>query len=163
MRMNRAVLWSFGICMTAAALEGLFAGGGVRQRLAEVRMPRFAIPFWGWVVIGVFYYAICFAISYRLLTEGGPMRNAALLLLSVCLFTNALWNYFFFRTRNLFHVFVLGVCYSAIALGLFLILLLRVDRMSAAVFAPYLLYLIFANYWGYSIWRLNTTCVESGE
>ena len=95
-----------------------------------------AVPFWGWMVIGALYYVICFTILYRLfLLPPSPARSAAFTLLGAVMFINALWNYFFFRTRNLFHAYLLGFPYSAIAISLFLVLLLRVDRMAAWCFA----------------------------
>ena len=56
--MTRAILFSLAICALGAALEGLFAGSGIRQRLATVRSPSYAVPFWGWMVIGALYYVI---------------------------------------------------------------------------------------------------------
>ena len=70
------------------------------------------------------------------------------------MFVNALWNLFFFRTRSLRHAFLIGVGYSAAALGL-LLTLWRVDNVAASCFAPYVVYLFYANVWGYRIWRLN--------
>lgn len=109
--MTRALIYALGACALSVALEGLFAGGGIKQRLAELRVPRYAPPLWGWIVIGVVYYVICFVVLYRLLSmpETVPSRNSALVLLGSLMFTNALWNYFFFRTRNLFHAFVIGL------------------------------------------------------
>lgn len=154
--MTRAILYSLAICALGAALEGLFAGSGIKQRLATVRSPSYAVPFWGWMVIGALYYVICFTILFRLfLLPPAAARSAALALLGAIMFINALWNYFFFRTRNLFHAFLLGFPYSAIALSLFFLLLLRVDRMAAWCFLPYILYLFYASVWGYRIWKLN--------
>ena len=144
------------ICIAAAVLEGVLAGGGVRQRLASLRMPPYSPPFAVWVVIGLVYYAICFAVLYRLLSMPGvvPLRQWAVMLFGSVMLINALWNYFFFRTRNLFHAFVIGFPYSLIALVLFL-LLLRFDRVAAFCLLPYLFYLIYANGWGYYLWKLN--------
>jgi hypothetical protein len=36
-------------------------------------------------------------------------------------------------------------------------MLLRLDRVTAAVFGLYLLYLVYATVWGYQTWRLNRT------
>ena len=153
--MTRAIIYSLAICALGAALESLFAGRGIKQRLANVRAPSFAIPFWGWIVIGVAYYLICFAILDRLfLLSPAPVRSAAFALLGAIMFTNALWNYFFFRAGNLFHAFLLGLPYSAMALSLFL-LLLRIDRTAAWCLLPYLLYLCYASVWGYRIWKMN--------
>jgi len=125
--MTRALIYSLAACVLSVALEGLFAGGGIRQRLAELRVPRYAPPLWGWIVIGAVYYVICFVVLYRLLSlpEAVPSRSLALVLLGSLMFTNALWNYFFFRTRNLFHAFVIGLPYSLIA-AVLLVLLLQV-------------------------------------
>jgi translocator protein len=154
--MTRAIFYSLAICALGAALEGLFAGSGIKQRLANVRSPSYAVPFWGWMVIGSLYYIICFAVSYRLfLLPAALARNCAFALLGAIMFVNALWNYFFFRTGNLFHAYLLGLPYGAIAISLFLLLLLRVDRMAAWFLLPYMLYLFYASILGYRLWKLN--------
>lgn len=154
--MPRAIIYSLAICALGAALEGLFAGSRIKQRLANLRSPSYAVPFWGWMVIGALYYLICFAVLDRLfLLPPAPVRSAAFALLGAIMFVNALWNYFFFRTGNLFHAYLLGLPYGAIALSLFLLLLLRVDRMAAWCLLPYILYLFYASIWGYRIWKLN--------
>ena len=154
--MSHRIIYSLAICALAAALEGLFAGPGVKQRLASLLLPPYAVPFWGWMVIGVLYYAICFAVLYRLfLLPASAGRLAAFGLIGTFMFVNALWNYFFFRSRNLFHAYLLGLPYCAVAVSLFLLLLLRLDRMAAWFLLPYLFYLIYASVWGYRIWKLN--------
>jgi translocator protein len=152
-----AIIYSLAICALGAALEGIFAGRGIKQRLATLRLPSYAVPFWGWMVIGGLYYVICFSVLYRLfLLPSSPGRTAAFALVGAFMFINALWNYFFFRTRNLLHAYVLGLPYSAVAISLFLWLLLRLDKVAAWCLLPYLLYLFFyANLWGYRIWKLN--------
>lgn len=155
--MTRAIIYSLVICALGAGLEGLCAGKGIKQRLANLRLPVYAIPFWGWMVIGGIYYVICFAILYRLfLLPPIPGKFAAFVLIGAIMFFNALWNYFFFRTGNLFHAYLLGLPYNALALFLFLLLLLRVDRTAAWYFLPYILYLFYANFWGYRVWELNS-------
>jgi len=153
---THAIIYSLAICGLGAVLEGAFAGSGIRKRLASLRRPSYAAPFWGWMVIGVLYYLICFSVLYRLfLLPTSPGRTAAFALIGAFMFINALWNYFFFRTRNLFHAYLLGLPYGAVAISLFLLLLLRLDRVAAWCLLPYLLYLFYANLWGYRIWKLN--------
>ena len=154
--MNHPLIYSLAICSVSVALEGFFAGGGIKARLAQLRVPRYAPPLWVWIIIGVFYYVICFAVLYRLfaMPEMVSLRRWALVLLGCLMFINALWNYFFFRTRNLFHAYVIGFPYALIAVVLF-ILLLRLDRPAAFCLLPYLLYLFFAGTFGYHVWKLN--------
>jgi translocator protein len=155
-RMTIALVYSLAACAISLALEALFAGSRVKARFAELRVPRYAPPLWAWVVIGAVYYVLCFAVLYRLLSMPGvvPLRQWAVMLFGSVMLINAVWNYFFFRTGNLFHAFVIGFPYSLIALVLFL-LLLRLDRVAAFCLLPYLFYLIYANALGYCLWKLN--------
>ena len=108
------------------------------------------------MVIGALYYVICFSVLYRLfLLPSSPGRTAAFAMIGAIMFVNALWDYFFFRTRNLFHAYLLGLPYGALAISLFLLLLLRLDRIAAWCLFPYLLYLFYANVWSYRTWKLN--------
>jgi translocator protein len=133
--MTQAIVYSLAICALGAALEGLFAGRGIKQRLANLRLPSYAVPFWGWMVIGGLYYLICFTVLYRLfLLPATYARSAAFALLGTIMFINAIWDYFFFRTRNLFYTYLLGLPYNA--LSLFLLLVLQVDRLAAWCFVP---------------------------
>jgi hypothetical protein len=63
---TRPIIYSLAICALGAALEGLFAGRDIKQRLANLRLPSYAVPFWGWMVIGGLYYVIRFSVLYRL-------------------------------------------------------------------------------------------------
>lgn len=153
--MHPPLLYSLGICVVSAVLEGLFAGRGIKQRLAELRVPRFAPPLWTWIVIGLGYYAICFAVLFRLFSqEKTGLRDAALVLLGVMMFINAAWNWFFFRSRNLRHAFAIGLPYGLVALALFAVLL-RLDAVAAWWLLPYLVYLLYASVWSYRIMQLN--------
>ena len=151
------LIYSLVACAISIALEGVFAGGGIRQRLAQLRVPRFIPPLWGWVVIGACYYVICFVLLYRLfsISEVTALRRWTLALLFAMMSINAFWNYFFFRTRNLLHAYVIGLPYSFIAIALFL-LLLQLDDVAAFVLLPYLFYLFYANRFGYQVWKLNS-------
>src|SRR6266404_2255732 len=85
--MTRAIIYSLAICALGAALEGLFAGSGIRQRLANLRVPSYAVPFWGWMVIGGLYYVICFSVLYRLLLLPPSLgRTAAFALVGALMF-----------------------------------------------------------------------------
>ena len=154
--MNHPLVYSFAVCGVSIALEGLFAGRGIKARLAGLRVPQYAPPLWGWVVIGAFYYLICFVVLYRLfsMSEAIPLRRWTLVFLFAMMLINALWNYFFFRTRNLFHAYVIGFPYALIAFALF-VFLLHLDRPAAFCLLPYLFYLFYAGTFGYHIWKLN--------
>src|SRR5260370_16636 len=53
-----AALISTGVCLCAAALEGVCAGKNVKAYFAKLKWPRYAAPLWVWYIIGAAYYAI---------------------------------------------------------------------------------------------------------
>ena len=154
--MSRAAIIALAACVISAVLEGILAGRGVKEYMRSLRMPRFAPPMPVWIAIGGLYYVVCFVLIYRLVAviPSSPRRTTAIVLLGAVMLLNAAWNFVFFRARSLSLTVWTTILYTAIALGLFMFLV-RMDGTAALVFAPYALYLIFANYWTYGVWRLN--------
>ncbi len=150
------ILISFLICGAAAALEGACAGKNVKTFFATVQSPPYSAPLWLWTIIGGTYYLIFFSILYRLLRLSNyPARWYAALGLIVGMMTvNGLTNYVIFRARNLYLSFVIGAVFPLLDLSLFF-LLMTLDQTAAFLMIPYLLYRVYAVYWGYGLWRAN--------
>ncbi|HEY0379943.1 MAG TPA: TspO/MBR family protein [Pyrinomonadaceae bacterium] len=151
-----AILISLGACALAAALEGVCAGKNVKSYFAKLRFPAFSAPLWVWYIIGGLYYAIFFLVIYRILTRGddSALKHAALALIFFMMIVNALWNYIFFRARNLFLSFIVASLFPLMDIALF-ICLIQLDKVAAWSLIPYLLYRIYALWWGYGLWKLN--------
>lgn len=145
------------ICAAAAVLEGVLAGEGVRQRLAQLRMPPYSPPFALWLVIGVLFYVMCFVILHHVLSTGLvlPSEVFALVLTIVLLLANAFWSVLFFRCRDLRASFIAFVPYAVVVAAL-VIVLARTYPLGAILLSFYCIYLIYAARWGYHLWRLNT-------
>ncbi len=110
---------------------------------------------WLWVLIGAAYYVIAFTSLIRLqIVERTAATRAGFVLFLVVLLANAIWNYVFFRAKNLAATLTFSVCYSVCVLAL-QILLAVFDRVSACALLPYTLYLSYANWLQYEVWRLN--------
>jgi len=156
MLVRHPVVVSLGICILAATSEGMLGGKRPLQVLATLRLPRFTPPRWAWIVIGLFYYAICFMVLTRLLEMNGPRSGqySATVLMIVLLGLNALFNYLLFRLRNLPAALLFYIPYDLVAVAL-QICLFRLDSRAGCIFVPYVVYLVFANAWGYQLWRLN--------
>ena len=60
----------------------------------------------------------------------------------------------FFGENDFRLAFFAYIPYDIVAGGLFLALL-KLDRFAARSFAPYLLYLAYADVWGYGVWQAN--------
>lgn len=145
------------ICIAAAVLEAALAGTGVRHRLATLRMPPYSPPFAVWLLIGLVYYAVCFVVLRHLLVIGAvtPTLRVALALLIFVLVANALWSFLFFRRRDLRGSFIAFIPYAVVVSALVLSLS-RVYPLGAALFTSYCIYLLYATWWGYRLWLLNT-------
>lgn len=153
---RHALLVSLGICATAVTAEGILGGKRPMETLASLRLPRCTPPRWAWIIIGTLYYIICFSVLARLLQIDGSnkLQCPATVLMIVLLGLNALFNLLLFRLRNVVAALLIFVPYDVLAVAL-LICLSRLDNTAAGIFVPYIAYLVFANVWGYQLWRLN--------
>ncbi len=151
-----AILVAFAVCAIAAALEGLCAGKGVKSFFGSLRFPPYSAPLWVWYIIGFAYYATFFFILYRILSlnTDSILKPATLSLIVFMMAANALWNYVFFRARKLFLAFMTGSFAPVFDATLF-ICLVRLDSVAAWSLVPYLLYRVYAVYWGYALWKIN--------
>jgi tryptophan-rich sensory protein len=155
-----AVLSAVGICILSAIFEGVMAGGNVKQYFAKLHQPRYAISLKGWFAIGGLYYVVFGIVVYRLLRydadADATVRNLAFILLILMMVWNAVWNYIFFRARNLFISLVAFVPYIMVTLAL-IAALSRFDQIAAGLVFIYSLYLVYATSWAYKLWNLNRT------
>ncbi|MFN7949896.1 MAG: tryptophan-rich sensory protein [Blastocatellia bacterium] len=151
-----AVITAIGICLVAAALEGVCAGSQVKPFFARLRFPPYSAPLWLWSIIGGLYYVIFWFILYRLLKldGGAALKSVALALILVMMVINALTNYLIFRAQNLRFSFIVGAFFPVLDAALFLCLM-RLDQTAASSLIPYLLYRVYAVWWGYGLWKLN--------
>lgn len=103
-----AILISLAVCILAAGLEGLCAGRNVKSYFAELRWPSYSAPLWVWYGIGGFYYLIFGFVIYRILRldRDSQLKPAVLGLILFMMVANALWNYVFFRAKNLYLAFI---------------------------------------------------------
>jgi TspO/MBR family. len=82
------------------------------------------------------------------------------MLLILVLVANALWNVLFFRWQDLRASFVAFIPYAVVVAALVAVLF-RVYPFGAALFACYCMYLIYATWSVYNLWRLNTSTPNS--
>ena len=151
-----AALLASGICIIAALLEGLCAGRNVKSFFASLKSPRYSPPLWVWSIIGGVYYIIFWFLLFRLfrLETDSFLKVIALTLIIFMMIVNALTNYIIFRARNLYLSFVVGSAFPLMDIALFACLL-RLDELAAWSMIPYLLYRIYAVWWGYKLWKAN--------
>ena len=139
-----------------AALEGLCAGKNVKPFFAKLKFPPYSAPLWIWSIIGGLYYLIFGFIIYRLLRldNDSSLKYATLALISFMMAVNALTNYVIFRAENLRLSSIIGNIFPVLDITLF-ICLIQLETVAAWSLIPYLIYRIYAVWWGYALWKLN--------
>lgn len=155
MTQTPAALISIAVCFGAAAFEGLCAGKNVKAYFATLKWPRLSPPLWIWYLIGVVYYATFWFVLFRVLrADSSIVRAIALILIPLMMILNGLWNYVFFRQRNLVLGFI-GAMFAPIPDLILLLCMLQLDREAAWALVPYLIYRLYSVWWGYGLWKLN--------
>ncbi|MGB9181349.1 MAG: TspO/MBR family protein [Pyrinomonadaceae bacterium] len=156
MSASYAILITLGACVIAAALEGACAGKHVKSYFAKLQFPPYSAPLWVWYIIGGLYYTIFFFVIYRILRQSSEsaLRNVTIPLIFFMMIVNALWNYIFFRAQNLFLSFIIASLFPIMDIALF-ICLIQLDKTAAWSLVPYLLYRLYALWWGYGLWKIN--------
>ena len=109
-----------------------------------------------WTIIGAGYYLIFFFLIYRLLRLSSYSTRwyVTLGLIGFMMTVNGLTNYVIFRARNLRLSFIIGAIFPVLDIALF-ILLTTLDQTAALTLIPYLVYRVYAVFWGYSLWLAN--------
>jgi tryptophan-rich sensory protein len=92
-------------------------------------------------------------LSHVLALPASGSRTAALTLMLSIMLINAYWNWLFFRRRDLWLSFVAGAVYSMP--HRVWLLLWRIEVRAMLWLTPYSVYLVYANAFGYAVWRAN--------
>lgn len=146
-------LIAIGICIAAAALEGLCAGRDPMGKLKALKQPWWSPPAWAWVLIGLAWYVICVVGLVRLLSSW-PGEKAHVILLGALMVANAAVNVPTFRMQRLDLAFYFFAPYWLL-LAVFLWTACPLDRLTCALFAIYSAYQVYAAIWGWRLWRMN--------
>ena len=137
------------------ALSGFLTRSGVARYESTVVKPPFTPP--GWVfpmVWGVLFALMGIGAARVYLTAASDARSRALLLFMLQLGMNFMWSIFFFNGQQYFFSFlwILGLW------GMILLMMTSfypLDRLAALMQIPYLLWVTYAAYLTFGVWRLN--------
>jgi tryptophan-rich sensory protein len=75
------------------------------------------------------------------------VKTSALALIVFMMLVNALTNYVIFRAQNLWVSFLIGSVFPVLDITLF-VLVLFLDAVAALSLVPYLIYRVYAVWWG---------------
>ena len=144
------------VCLIAAVLEALVTGSDPRSRFRKLRLPSYSPAFGMWILIGLFYYVMCFVILRHLLSAAdfSGLHRSALVLVIAMLAGNAAWNALFFRLSALRLSFLAFLPYGMLAVAL-TVLMIPSYAFGGVLLSAYCGYLVYAACWSYRLWQLN--------
>lgn len=152
-----ALIIAVALSLGMAIVGGLLTGNQLTRWFATLHKPRFQLPLWGFVCVGLYGYLVDSVIAYRLLTvvPEQTARIIGLTALIVVMLYNELWNIVLFRWHNT-HAGFLGVLVFLLPLAFLQVTLVLVDSVSAWLVFVYVLWAIGYDIpWAYRLWRLN--------
>lgn len=133
-----------------------FTRSSVSTWYQDLVKPAFTPPGWVFAPVWIILYLFMGAASYLVLVSRGDtaQRRLAVILFYVHLAVNTAWAYLFFGLRRpswaLADIVVLLVMITVL-----IRMFGRFNRAAAALLVPYWLWVAFATYLNYGIWRLN--------
>jgi translocator protein len=145
------------VCVLFAVFGGALVGEALGGWYGDLEKPWFLAPLWAFYVVGVLYYLAFAAVLYRVLVHVRERRRrlVCLALALVVMISNELWNYLFFGLRSTLAGFV-GIVLFLVPLTALLFALYKHERVSAAILAPYYLWVLYDLAWTFELWRLNS-------
>ena len=146
-------LLAFLICVGMTLLEGACAGRDPMGQLRTLRQPRWSPPSFVWILIGLFWYAICFTALIRLLPKYEQDATSVWLLVGL-MAANAGANIPQFRMGRLDIAFAYLLPYWGL-LAAFIWSVRNVDSLTLALFGIYSVYQLYAAVWGWNLWQMN--------
>ena len=144
----------FAICLGAGGLGSFFTGNSVRDWYPRLRKPRGTPPSWVFGPVWTALYVLMALSAWLVWREYGWGAQPALLIFFAQLALNVAWSGIFFGSRmpGLAFAEILILC-LAIAFNIFVFLTLF--PLAALLLIPYLLWVTYAAYLNFGIWRLN--------
>jgi tryptophan-rich sensory protein len=145
-----------------AALEAWLSGPKPFRVLASLKQPRWALPIWGWVIVGVAFYAIMLVAAAAML-QARQQGAVALAMIVAVMVTDGVWNFLLFRRRRLDwayrYLFPYTVLVAATSVVVF-----TVDGLAGGLIAVYLAFLPYDFAWTRALAALNPQLpVEPGR
>ncbi len=153
------VMWlalCIAICELAGIIGSIFTVSAIPSWYAGLAKPALNPPSWVFGPVWTILYALMGVALFLLIKRGRqhPKWKIALSLFGAQLLANALWSVLFFGAHSPFMALINIVILWILIVGT-IICFYRISKPAAYLLAPYLIWVSFATYLNYMIFRLN--------
>ncbi len=149
--------YGFWIAATLAvgALSGFLSRSGMEKFEQTVTQPPLSSPMLLFPIVWTILYTLMGISAARIYLGGAELgKNRCLNLYVVQLVVNFFWSLIFFNAA----AYGFALLWLILLIGLVVAMTLcfwRTDKLAALLQIPYILWLLFAAYLNFAIWRLN--------
>lgn len=118
--------------------------------------PSFAPPGYVFPIVWTIMYALMAIAAYRIYLYGksGGNIKSALFSYTIQFILNFLWSFIFFKF-NLYGLAFLELCLLCLAIVITTVKFYRIDKVSAYLMIPYIIWVAFAGVLNFFVWKLN--------
>ncbi|HSY10652.1 MAG TPA: TspO/MBR family protein [Verrucomicrobiae bacterium] len=144
----------FAVCLGAGGLGSFFTASSVRDWYPKLRKPAGTPPSWIFGPVWTTLYLLMAVSAWLVWREYGRGALPALLIFFAQLALNIAWSGIFFGSRMPGVAFVeIVILWLAILFTIFVFYFLV--PLAALLLVPYVLWVTYASYLNWGIWRLN--------
>ena len=140
------------IPLAVGTLSSLFSGN--MSLYATVNKPALSPPAFIFPIVWTILYILMGISSYIIYESGKPNRKNALAIYTLQLCFNFFWSIIFFRFSQYFISF-LWLIGMILLISIMIYKFCQINRFSAYLQIPYLIWCLFAAYLNFMIYRLN--------
>lgn len=146
---------SFAACFAISALGGAITAGPVKSWYPTLAKPALTPPDLAFPIVWTALYALMAIAAWRVWRAAGlKQARGAVGLFGIQLLLNLGWSWLFFG-RQMIGAAVIEIGLLWLAIAACMAAFARLDRIAAWLLLPYLLWVSFAAYLTFAIWRLN--------
>ena len=158
MKQNTRRTYVFWILLSEAIglLSGILSLAGTESFRTTVQQPPLSPPAALFPIVWTILYALMGISAARIsLTPPSTIRSRSLNIFVIQLAVNFFWSLIFFNAKAYGFSFLWLLLLWGLVFGIIL-LFRQIDSVAAALQIPYLLWLTFAAYLSYGVWKLNS-------
>lgn len=140
----------------AGGLGAVFTRESVATWYRQLAKPQLNPPSWVFAPVWTALFLLMGLAFYLVLvsTRSGEKRRAGVILFCAHLAVNTLWSILFFGLRSPFWAFI-DIIVLWIMIVLLILIFRAIDRLAGFLLIPYWLWVSFAAYLNYTVWKMN--------
>jgi len=155
-------------CQSAGIIGALFTTPAIPTWYAQLNKPSFSPPNWIFAPVWTTLYTLMGISLYIIWNKGQKsaktttkkLASWGLKIFAFHLFLNSLWSILFFGLRNPFAAF-LEILLLVSSLIYIMKIFFKIDKIAAYLLIPYLIWVSFASFLNFTIWRLNNKSLKT--